>query len=247
MGKSQADKSAHGPIWTIPERPGREPALSRASIVRAAIEIADTEGLHGLYMRRIAAKLGVGTMSLYYHIPSKDDLLELIVDTVVGESDFNDKLTGDWRTDLSLFAHNTREILLRHPWAPPLMTRPPLGPNALRVMESVLSALTSLGLSIHLMAGIAGTLDAYIRGFVLDEVAEREMLRKGGLTEEQWRDSVTPYLQGIMESGKYPLFMKIVVEAEEHDSDTLFDLGLECILDGIAAMSGGKNAPSSRQ
>src|SRR5262249_47780549 len=74
-------------IWLRPERPSRRShsALSREQIVRAAIEVADAEGIEAVTMRRIATELGVGTMSLYWHVPTKDNLLELMRDALMGE------------------------------------------------------------------------------------------------------------------------------------------------------------------
>ena len=105
-------------IWSVPERQGRgpRPAYSRAQITEAAVRIADAEGLDAASMRRIAADLGTGAMSLYRYVPSRDDLIELMVDHVLLEAGIPDRPTGDWRADLTLVAENTRRIWRAHPW-----------------------------------------------------------------------------------------------------------------------------------
>ena len=97
------------PAWARPERPGRDPSLTRARIIRAALEIADAEGPEGISMRRIAAKLGVGTMSLYYHVASKEDLLDLMLEAIYGEVGLPAEPSGDWRTDLTMLATRMRD------------------------------------------------------------------------------------------------------------------------------------------
>ncbi len=116
-----------GSIWSIPEGQGRgsRPAYSRAQITGAAIRIADADGLDAASMRRIAADLGTGAMSLYRYVPSRDDLIELMIDHVLLEADVPERPTGDWRADLTLIAENTRRMWLRHPGWPACSGRAP--------------------------------------------------------------------------------------------------------------------------
>src|SRR5215510_15215956 len=97
-------------VWTRPEKPAREPALNREQIVRTAIRVADAEGLQAITMRRIAAEIGVAPMSLYYHIPTKNDLLDLMMDAAFGEMEFPDELSGDWQKDLRFAAYQALAI-----------------------------------------------------------------------------------------------------------------------------------------
>ena len=109
-------------------RTPRQP-LSRERVLTAAVGLADTEGLPAVTMRRLAGALGVEAMSLYYHLPGKDGLLDGLVDTVVREIDVaiaareSAEGTGDdgWRTALRRRCLSAREVMLRHPWAPGLM------------------------------------------------------------------------------------------------------------------------------
>src|SRR5262249_60636194 len=121
--------------WGRPQRRGRgqRPSLSREEIVRAAIELADAEGLEALTMRRLATQLRAGAMSLYWYVPTKEDLLDLMLDAAFGEVELPERPSGDWRADLHLFAHRMLGVLRRHTWLPSLTSSQPLpGPNALR-------------------------------------------------------------------------------------------------------------------
>src|SRR5205809_5244655 len=96
--------------------PRRAAALSRDEIVRTAIRVADAEGAEAVNMRRIARELGSGTMSLYWHVASKDELLDMMVDAIIGEAQAPEP-SGDWRADLRAAACTNRDALHRHQWA----------------------------------------------------------------------------------------------------------------------------------
>jgi AcrR family transcriptional regulator len=229
-----------GSIWMRPQRHSRgpDPTYSREQITAAAIKIADVEGIEAVSMRRIAREVSAGAMSLYRYVGSKDDLLELMVDAVQGEDPLPDKPSGDWRTDLSDLATRGRAMMLRHPWTTMVTTsRPSFGPNSLRVFEYSLSCVDGLGLSIDEMLSVVLRLIGFVRTFVQGELNEAEAQRRTKLTEEQWRASQGPYLQQIMDSGRYPLFTKVIIDAAlpHMAPDRQFRTGLEDMLDGIAA------------
>ncbi len=130
-------------VWTRPERAGKGPAPShsRAEITAAAIALADSEGIDAVSMRRVAAKLGAGTGTLYRYLAGKDDLIDLMIDAVEGEDGGPAPLSGDWRQDLRAFARRARSIIHRHPWVAVLAAgRPTLGPNGLRLAEHTLDS-----------------------------------------------------------------------------------------------------------
>ena len=135
--------------------PGRMRGLSRADIVDVAVAIADAEGTEAVSMRRIARDLRVGAMSLYWHVESKEELHQLMLDTVQAEIEAPTP-SGDWRTDLAAYASNTRAALLRHPWAIDFLnTGPPSGPNDARNAERLIGALDGLGLDVKTTMWIA--------------------------------------------------------------------------------------------
>jgi AcrR family transcriptional regulator len=232
----------HGVIWDRPERASRGPApsLSREAIAAAAVALADTQGIEAVSMRTLAVQLGVGAASLYRYVDRKEELIDLMVDAVMGD-DLEFELTGDWRTVLRSFARAMRTMTLRHPWvAVHGAGRRNLGPNTARRYEQVLSAIDGLGLEIDNMLVMVETLDAFIRGRALDELSEQESARRSGLDQEQWMQMQFPYIQSLIDSGHYPLLTRVVLDARSpHDPDRLensFDAGLERVLDGLATM-----------
>jgi AcrR family transcriptional regulator len=234
--------SNRGIIWGRPERAARGPApsLSREEITTAAVTLADTQGIEAVSMRALAVELGVGATSLYRYVARKDEVIELMVDAVIG-NDLQFELRGDWRQDLRSVAHGLRAMILRHPWlAVPSAGLRNFGPNTARFYEQVLSAIDGLGLEIDDMLVMVETLDAFVRGRALEELSEQEAVRRSGLDQEQWMQTQIPYIESLIESGRYPLLTRVVLDARApHDPDRLkhgFDLGLERVLDGLATM-----------
>jgi AcrR family transcriptional regulator len=234
----QEDQTAPRPpvIWARPERKARgpQPSLTRDQIARAAIEIADAEGIEAVSMRKVAAKVGAGTMSLYRYVSRKDDLIDLMGDAVVAELDLPETPSGDWRADTVEIAKRNRALYLRHPWAVTLgLARPSLGPNQLRVLEYALRVLDGLGLGIDDIMGIGATLSAFVRGFVQAELAEVEAQRRTGMNEDEWRLTMRPYVESLLESGRYPMLTRLIVEGTDPDLDVAFQQGVNRILDGL--------------
>jgi AcrR family transcriptional regulator len=227
-------------IWMRQERPARgpRPAYSRAQITAAAIRIADAEGLEAASMRRVAAEIGAGTMSLYRYVPRREDLIQLMIDAVIGELDLPERPSGDWRADLTLIAHGERALGLRHPWLTVLRrVRPMFGPNTLRLLEFGGGALDGFGLSIDEMMSLYGLLDGYVQNSVRDQLGWVEEERLTGLSMEQWMINSAPYVRRLIESGEYPIFERIVRDARQPhmDHDARFRYGLDRVLDSIAA------------
>jgi AcrR family transcriptional regulator len=226
-------------IWARLDRSARRPrpSLTHDQIVAAAIEIADTEGVEALSMRKVAARLGAGTMSLYRYVANKDDLLDLMVDAIIGEEPLPEEPAGDWRSELAEQARRVRRGAQRHPWAIGfILARPNLGPNAVRTIEHAMAAVDGLGIDIDGMLDMVATVDAFVIGFVQAELAEAEARRRTGLTEEQWRARMAPYIRRLIATGHYPYLERIVMEADDFpDIDATFERRLALVLDGLAA------------
>jgi AcrR family transcriptional regulator len=223
-------------VWARPERPsrGRARGLDRQQIVRAAIAIADREGLDALTMRRVAQQLGAGTMSLYWHVRNKDELIELMRDEVTGEHTLQP--SGDWRSDLARFARDTRAIFLRHPWlASVAFGTPPLGPNSLRQDELTMVAMNSLGVDLQTQGAIGAVVYFFVIGFVLRELGQEQVQRRTGVTVEQWRAQVAPYIQQQLATGRYPNLQRAISSGSNLDNDATFEFILAFILDAVAA------------
>lgn len=211
--------------------------LSTDQVVRVGIVVADAEGPQAVTMRRIASELGAGVMSLYWHVDDKNELLALMLDAIQGEVEMPDPPTEDWRTDLRSIAHNTRNVLRRHPWVSSVSdVSPPTGPNFLRHTDLTLAALDDLGLSVATMMNIATAVDTYVTGFVVREVRE-ERTRHRNNDEQTPTEEVTLFTQIV--DDHYPRLARVFQEGIDPDSaesvDERFQFGLESLLDGIAA------------
>ncbi|TDC28541.1 TetR/AcrR family transcriptional regulator, partial [Micromonospora sp. KC213] len=175
-------------LWRTRDKPSRRGAeLTVDRIVRAAIDVADTEGLAALSMRRVAERLHVGTMSLYTHVPGKGELLDAMLDTVYGETARPEDVPDDWRTRLELIAHENRALYLRHPWLLQVATtRPPLGPNVTAKYEYELRAVDGVGLTDLEMDAVITLLDGYVHGAARHAVEAAQATQRTGLTDQQW-------------------------------------------------------------
>jgi AcrR family transcriptional regulator len=239
--------SRHKENWEARGRerqPGRMRGLSRADIVDIAVAIADAEGTEAVSMRRIARDLRVGAMSLYWHVESKEELHQLMLETVQAEIEAPVP-SGDWRTDLAAYASNTRAALLRHPWAiDSVNSGPPSGPNDARNAERLIGALGGLGLDGKTTMWILSTLGTYVTGAAVREIQELRWHRSreetaADMTEEELDELRRGFAQRIRESGRYPNLTRIIDEDIDPDapeeSDDRFWFGLGCVLEGIAA------------
>ncbi|MFD8263632.1 TetR/AcrR family transcriptional regulator C-terminal domain-containing protein [Streptomyces griseoluteus] len=161
-------------LWLSSARPrrGRKPAYSREAITAAAVALADAEGLEAVTMRKVAAQVGAGAMSLYSYAPDKETLLELMVDHVSGELPTTNTSTGDWRADLKAIAHLQRAHMLRHRWLPAaLAARRIPGPNTLAFLEHALAVLRPTELDGAAKLEVFAQLTAFVAGHVAHEIA----------------------------------------------------------------------------
>ncbi|WP_241002935.1 TetR/AcrR family transcriptional regulator C-terminal domain-containing protein [Streptomyces sp. CB01881] len=214
-------------IWLRPERTGRgpKPAHSRASIAAAAIAIADAEGLDAVSMRRVAAALGAGTMSLYNYVPKKEHLLDLMLDAVADEYDYDDLApAGDCRADLLRLGHAQLALMRRHPWLPALLiARPGIGPNALRYTDHFLAVTEPSGLD----GGTRMEAMALFNGFVC-QYAQYE---RTGAAGAKWQAELVGYLTRAAMSGEYPhLSAAFATAGPPADPDTAFDRSLHRVI-----------------
>ncbi len=223
---------------------GRDRGLSRAEIISAAIAIADADGPDALSMRRIARELSVGAMSLYWHVASKEELLDLMLEAIEGEIEVPEP-SGDWQADLRVFARSVRASLLRHRWAMEFIGgRPPSGPNDARNLEGMLALFDGLDLDVRLPIDILMTVGTYVNGAVLRETQEmrgdrdREKM-EAGRTPEEIEAERDRYISFFANSGRYPRIQRMVSQNIDPDApdtrDERFEFGLDCLLAGIAA------------
>ncbi|MFI5959204.1 TetR/AcrR family transcriptional regulator [Cryptosporangium sp. NPDC051539] len=218
-------------VWERPEPPSR-PAptpLSRASIVRAAMDLADAEGLDAVSLRKVGAALGAGPMRLYGYLATKEELLDLMVDEVYGE--MTHPGTPGVRAALRERAYQLRDAVRRHEWFADLIGgRPQIGPNALATMEATLAAAGGAENPAFAWRSV-GAVTAYAIGAVRQEVAEARAARTSGQDEHEWRRSVAPYLTRAL--AQYPTLAHVIGSGPDEDPDTTFTTGLNYLLDGI--------------
>jgi AcrR family transcriptional regulator len=226
-------------IWLRPDRArrGPKPTLSREQITRTAIELADSDGLEAVSMRRIAARLGAGATSLYWHVMSKDDLYELMVDEVIGEIELPER-SGDWQTDVHGIAANTHAVLRRHRWLVLLGIQPGLGPKTQRYGQAALGALEGLGVDLPTRINILAAVNNYLLGFIHREIAWEQLRQRSGLTNKQWTARLRRYLQGASANDRL-LATQIEARLRLTTTDS-FEFGLDCLLQGIAAQAARK-------
>jgi AcrR family transcriptional regulator len=222
-------------------RDRNRPMLNRDDIVAAAIGIADRYGSDAVSMRKIAQLLQAGAMSLYWHLASKEHLLELMLDAINGEV-FVPEPTGDWQADLRAQACSTRSVLLRHPWVVDFFSsRPPLGPQTLQLLERMLAILDPLGLDLATSIMVFQTVNTYVSGAVIREFQEIRTQREQDefaaqdpdffAKLEEWKDKLAL-------TGKFDHFVRMLDDDVDPDAeetrDERFEFGLDCLLDGIA-------------
>lgn len=213
-------------LWSVPGTPrrGPRPALSRDGIVRAGIQIADDDGLAALSMQRVAARLGAATMSLYRHVPGKNDLISLMLDAAIGDPPALAEDAG-WRAAVAEWARGTRDIFVRHPWTLPLVTSArTMGPNELAWAEAALRVLVTTGLPGPALLDVLLLVNGYVRGAAADFT---------GGPRVPGRDSLLRF--GRLD--RYPVFTTVFQQASAADTPASeadrFEFGLARVLDGV--------------
>ncbi len=210
----------------------RRPRLTRARVLAGALELADQIGVEAFTMRKLADVLEVKPMSIYHHVPSKEEIIDGIVDLVFGEIDLPpDDL--DWRAAVRIRCQSAREVLNRHPWAPPYLEgRTTPGPASLGHHDAMLGCFRR-GLPIDLVAHAYAIIDSYVYGFALQEAS----LPFGG--GEGIADLADDLIEA-MPADVYPNlveFTRAVVVQPGYSFGSSFEFGLDLILDGLQTIA----------
>jgi AcrR family transcriptional regulator len=242
-------------LWGLqePRRRGPKPRLQITQVVEAAIAIADAEGLPALSMRRVADAVGVATMSLYSYLPGKAELLDVMLDTVTGET--SRPPINDWRSGLEDIARENWKLFHRHPWILQVATyRPPLGPNLIAKYEYELSTLEGIGLSDVEMDSVLTLVLGYVAGAARGSVEAAQAEQQTGVSDEQWWEATGPLLAQVIDAQQFPIASRVGSAAGEQYGgpaapEFAFEFGLERVLDGVEAFvtsrqrRGGTNEP----
>jgi AcrR family transcriptional regulator len=239
-GRGAAAEEAEPLIWFRQEPASRKPAHTRADIAHAALEIADSQGFDAVSMRRVAERLGAGTMTLYHYVRNKDELIALMSDAVMAEVVVPEgELADDWRTALTQIANRSHDAFKAHHWVFQRMGEDGVpGPNGMRHFEQSLQAVTGLGLDREQTLEVIGQVDDYVFGYSLREVQEAAEQEHG------WSPAVKDFFKRELATGGYPQiseffgtdFEDAFEEAMEFVGDEgRFHRGLKRLLDGIEA------------
>jgi AcrR family transcriptional regulator len=225
------------PPWQrAPRRTARrrgEP-ITQEAIVAAALKLLDAQGLEALSMRRIADELGTGPASLYWHVGSKDGLLDLLFDAVIGEQDVPDPDPEHWQDQLREVARTMRATILGHRDIIRIsIGRIPMGPNALRYSERVLAILRTGGVPDQLAVTGHLLLIAIVNGYTLDETGE------GGQppADQPPVDEAARMVRDFMTSLPAEHFPNLVAVADQFtftDPDQRFEVLLDIYFEGLA-------------
>jgi AcrR family transcriptional regulator len=210
--------------------------LSREAIAEAALDIVDREGLDALTMRTVAHTLGTGAASLYAHVGSKDELLELVVERVIGEvPPFAPADPERWQEQLKEMARAIRAVFSRHrDVARASFARIPLGENALLGSEWLLSVLRAGGLPDNVVALAADLLPMYVMAVCYEE----SLYASEDVTPEVMRsyvDNMSRYFASLPPD-RFPNLVALAGPLTEGGGDERFEFGLDVLIGGLTAM-----------
>jgi AcrR family transcriptional regulator len=228
--------STPGMIWTRPAPAGGflRPTLTRDKVLRAALAILDAEGVAGLSMRRLGATLDVAATTLYWHVRTKDELLDLAFDEVMAElADPAEDTGGDWRAAVRAAVTDLRSMMLRHRWYPALFsTRPSIGPHSLRFWAGLLEVFRRAGFTGADLDHAYCMVSDYVIGTTAIHVSYDEWARSDPA-------DVTATRAYVAEAARvYPAYADYVhgyiarTEPAQR-RDERYEFALECMLDGL--------------
>jgi AcrR family transcriptional regulator len=223
-----------------PRRRGPRPRHTRRDVALAAVAIADADGIDRVTFRAVAARLGVGVMSLYNYVPDKQALVYDMAEEVVAELVLPEP-TGDWRADMHRVAHEQRALLHRHPW---LVTESshlqPLGPAVLAPIEWALGVLEPTGLSARERLETIAMFNWFIGDLVRGELAAHA----APPADSEQAAAQAGQLAELLASGRFPRFAAAVTQPSPPDPDARphFDRLLDRLLDGLIGVRRAEDA-----
>ncbi len=240
-------------IWLRPEPGGRRPRLSREHIAAAALRIADAEGFEAVTMKRIATELGVGTMTLYYYVRTKSDILALMHDAILADIIVPEPDSPyGWRDALTAISRATRNVMLEHAWSLASLDDAQFGPNAMRHYEQSLAALAHTTLSASDKIALLTIVDDYVVGNAVHS-AEALSRSKAATADPTLVADAIAFGSRQLETGSFPhlkaLYDQQMAGSDQNAAGTpsespapamepealaeQFELGLQSLLDGL--------------
>lgn len=227
------------PFQRVPERGKgrRRDPLTPEAIAKAGLEVLDSDGLAGFSMRRVAEKLDTGAASLYWHVGSKDGLLDLILEDVMEEQVENLPVPDpeNWQEQLKEVARAMRRTILAHRDIVQVsIGRIPMGPNALRLSEGVLAILRAGKVPDELAVQSYLLLLSAVNGFTVDEAGFDDAKEESAPPIEELAGMVGGYLRSLP-ADQFPNLADVGEHFAMADQDARFELLLDLFVDGLAA------------
>ncbi|XVV11619.1 TetR/AcrR family transcriptional regulator [Actinoplanes sp. CA-131856] len=228
-------------LWrrSVPARKavGRPPRLTVDLVVATGIRVADEEGLEAASMARVAAELSVATMSLYTYAPSRPELIDLMVDEVLGQRDLRGG--GTWRERIGLYAERTFAMYRAHPWlAQVSQHRPPIGPGMLAEQEFVIAAVQKCGLPTERINVAATTIASWITSAARGEAESILLRRATGLGNDDWWLQRNELWETWFDVDAHPAMTALwnaggFDRGADEQAQDAYEYGLGLLLDGI--------------
>ena len=189
-------------------------------------------------MRRVAERLGTGAMSLYRYVPSKAELLDLMLDTIHAEDAAEPPDEANWRPRLEFLARRSRALIQRHPWmlGVTLGQRPPLGPNIIASFDGYLQAVVGIGLTPGEMVAAVELVGNYVQGATRAAVESAEIERASGVSDEQWWEERESFWEEYFDPERFPAISAVYDGGAYENPVDAFEFGLQRVLDGIEAL-----------
>jgi AcrR family transcriptional regulator len=232
-------------LWGARERASRgpKPRLTVDRIARTAIAIADADGLEALSMQRVAKDLGFSTMSLYRYVPSKEQLLDVMIDIGAGPAPRPDGPCTDWRGEVELWIRRIWSMYQEHPWVLRVqVSGPPVGPNQLSWFEATLRPLSHAGLGTGEIVAVATFLLGSVRELARISLDMAQAREQAGVSMAQADAGFAALLRTYVDADRFPTLATLVAEglfepADQQGDGIDFDLnfGVQRLLDGVEA------------
>ncbi|MCT2587183.1 TetR/AcrR family transcriptional regulator [Actinophytocola gossypii] len=218
-----------------PTKPGPKRRLSIERIVTTAVRLADTGGLDALSMRNVAAELNVGVMGLYRYVPSKAELIDLMIDHLNGPADeLKAHRDEDWRTIMLYTARSIWQLYSEHPWLLQVgRSRTVLGPNTVAGLDFALGAFSGTELTDREKTAIFSAVEHHVTGVAHAHLLREQSAQHTRLSEDEFWHVQLPYLEKALSTGMFPRL------AELTDEDAFAADGLESMLFGVNALLDG--------
>ena len=205
--------------------------LTAERVIEGAVALADEIGIDAFTIRKLADAIDAKPMTIYYHVPNKEAIIDGMVDYVFDQIELPPE-DLDWRSAILVRSRSMRQVLARHPWASPLMeSRTNPGMATLRHHDAVLGCFRRAGFSWDLIGHAYAVIDAFLYGFALQEASlpatgGEDMAELAGSMAEQMPADILPHLAE---------FTVDHVLQPGYDFGNEFEFGLNLILDGLEA------------